>query len=230
VLLLRPASRAQQKHVVESPRVMTGVLTALAALCLVVGPALGLPRLWTHHEALLGRWLEPVTTLAATLRSGAESTTLTEWLLMLASLAMAALGWLGARALYRDLGASSAALVSLRNRYDRAHAFVFEKYRVDELYDRVFVRTFRGLARFAAWFDAHVLDALILFVASLARAAATLSDVIDRHLVDGAVHAVSTSLLGGGRAVSRLQTGRINNYVLGVAVGIVILIVLTSWL
>jgi NADH-quinone oxidoreductase subunit L len=226
----RPATAEQRAHVVESPRVMTAVLLVLAALCLVVGPALGLPMLWTRHEPVLATWLMPIERLAHAWLPAHATASTTEALLMAASLATAALGWLGAWALYHDVSARSPSLESLRARYARWHAFVFDQERIDELYDRLFVRSFRVLARLAAWLDAHVIDALVAACAATGRAAAAVTGALDRYLVDGAVNAVADALLGSGRALRRLQTGRVNNYVLGVAVGIVILIVLTSWL
>ena len=49
-----------------------------------------------------------------------------------------------------------------------------------------------------------------------------------RRVVDGAVNALSTAALAGGRRLGRLQTGRINNYVLGITLGVVILVAI-SW-
>ena len=92
------------------------------------------------------------------------------------------------------------------------------------------MRAFARVARAAAWIDGHVVDAIVDGAGAIGRGAAWVTGAIDDHLVDGAVNAVADMLLGSGRALRRLQTGRINNYVLGVAVGIVILIVLTSWL
>ena len=44
-----------------------------------------------------------------------------------------------------------------------------------------------------------------------------------------AVAGVAELVVGSGRALRRVQTGRVNHYVLGVAVGVVILIVIGSW-
>jgi NADH:ubiquinone oxidoreductase subunit 5 (subunit L)/multisubunit Na+/H+ antiporter MnhA subunit len=230
----RPASDEQRAHVVESPRSMTGPLLILGALCLLVGPALGLPLLLTHHEPWLAEWLLPVTQLSQAWLPrqsvGPIAGAPLEGLLLLASLAAAFGGWLGARALYRDLGATSQRLVGLRSRFAALHALVYDRFGVDELYDRTVVRSFGRIAHAAAWLDLHVVDGIVGAVAALARAAAALSGIIDRYVVDGAVDGVANALLGSGRTLRRMQTGRINNYVLGVAVGIVLLIVLTSWL
>jgi NADH-quinone oxidoreductase subunit L len=223
----RPASEAQRAHVHESPRSMTWVLIALAAASLVVGPLMGLPELWSGREPLFARWLEPVT--LPTLASIPERRAL-ELTLMFASLVIAAGGWLAARMLYKNVAATEALLAGWRRRAPSLHAFALDAFRVDALYEATLVRGFRATAGAAAWFDAHVVDGIINGLGAMARAAAWITGAIDHYLVDGAVNGLAELLLGSGRALGRMQTGRINNYVLGVAVGVVLLIVLTSWL
>ncbi|HWE30687.1 MAG TPA: NADH-quinone oxidoreductase subunit L, partial [Polyangia bacterium] len=226
----RPASDEQRAHIVESPRTMTVPLAILGALTFLVGPALGLPVLLTRHEPWLAEWLMPVTQLTLAWLPKPATTMSAETLLMLASLTAAFGGWLGARALYRDMSVTSARLVRFRARFAALHALAYDRFLVDELYDRAVVRTFGRLAHAAAWLDLRVVDGIVAAVAASARGAAALSGAIDRYLVDGAVDGVANLLLGSGRTLRRMQTGRINNYVLGVAVGVVLLIVLTSWL
>jgi NADH-quinone oxidoreductase subunit L len=206
----RPATAAHRRHVHESPRVMTSVLLALAAASLAVGPvgAWALRHLSHAHEA------------APRVMLG----------LGLASVAMATLGWAVARAFYKDETEHAKLRAANRLRYENLHAFAYDTFRIDELYEATFVRGFVALARAAAWLDDVVVDGVIAALAALARAAAWLSGAIDARIVDGAVDGVAEALLGGGRALRRLQTGRVNHYVLGVAVGIVLLVVLTSWL
>ena len=51
--------------------------------------------------------------------------------------------------------------------------------------------------------------------------------LVDRYLVDGAVNGISALTLAGGRRLQRVQTGRINHYVLGIALGAGLLVALT---
>jgi NADH-quinone oxidoreductase subunit L len=204
----RPPSAAHRRHVRESPRVMTWVLMALALASIVVGPlgAVAIAHVSAHPAAhpLYG--------------------------LMTASVALATLGWALARAFYKDETEHAMLRAANRLRYENLHAFAFDTFRVDELYEATFVRAFVAVARVAAWLDDVVIDGVIVVLAALTRALAWVTGALDRYVVDGAVNAVANALLGGGRALARVQTGRVNHYVLGVAVGIVVLIVLTSWL
>ena len=219
----RPATEEQRLWVVESPRVMTAVLAALAVASLVVGPLLGFPSVISHAVPLLARWLEPVMALPA-----GEAHASTELALAIASIAVAVIGWAAARALYRDLERSRARRAALRA-LARLHALLGEGYRVDELYALLFVRPFGRVAAALAWCDAHVVDGAVHAVGALSRGAAWLGGAMDRYLVDGAVNGFAALVVGSGQRLRRLQTGRVNNYVLGVVLGVVVLVVIT-WL
>jgi NADH-quinone oxidoreductase subunit L len=79
-----------------------------------------------------------------------------------------------------------------------------------------------------AWIDANVVDWLVNLMGKLALIVAWVGGLIDKYLVDGAVNGVANLILAGGREIRKTQTGRVNNYVLGVVVGIVILVIVTS--
>jgi len=227
----RAPSAEHKEHVHESPKSITWVLWALAVAAIVVGPVLGLPALFTHKDPLLEQWLEPVTANGAYYLAGARSFLEShglEMAFMLVSIGVATLGWLAARALYKDLAASEARLAAWKEQFRQVHALVYEKYRVDELYDRVVVRSFARCADALAWFDSRVVDGLVNLMGTITRAVAWADGMVDKYLVDGAVNGVAFLFLEGSRRIRRIQTGRVNNYVLGVVVGIIILVVITS--
>jgi len=45
----------------------------------------------------------------------------------------------------------------------------------------------------------------------------------DREVVDGTVNAVGTGTVGIGRELRRIQTGRVQNYALGIAIGLIVM-------
>jgi NADH-quinone oxidoreductase subunit L len=226
-------SDEHKEHVHESPLNITGVLMVLAAACLVIGPLLGWPALFggEHNPLSLEKWLEPVTNLTNKYLSGArefhENHAL-EVTFMLLSVGVATVGWFAARFLYRDAAATEARMAAWKEQYASVHRLVYEKYRVDELYQATVVRAFTGLAAAMSWFDAHVVDWIVNLMGTLSVLIANIGGLIDTYLVDGAVNGVADLILAGGREVRKTQTGRINNYVLGVVVGIVILVIVTS--
>ena len=149
--------------------------------------------------------------------------------LMLASVAMATLGWAAARAFYKDEAEHAKLRAANRLRYENLHAFAFDNFRIDELYEATFVRGFAACARAAAWLDEVVVDGVVHALAAVTRGAAWLTGAIDRLFVDGAVDGVAALVLGGGRAARRVQTGRVSHYVLGMTMGVVLLVVWASW-
>ena len=209
----RPATAAHRRHVRESPAVMTSVLTLLAIVSLLIGP--------------LGAWA--LRHVAGPFSHAHAATPRVMVGLMLASVAMATLGWAMARAFYKDEAELAMLRAANRLRYENLHAFAFDNFRIDELYAATFVRGFAACARAAAWLDEVVVDGAVRALAAVTRAAAWLTGALDRVFVDGAVDGVAALVLGGGRAAQRVQTGRVNNYVLGMAVGVVLLVVWASW-
>ena len=227
----RAPSAEHKEHVHESPLSITGVLMVLAALCLIIGPLLGAPALLTGKEPLLAEWLEPVTSVSTKYLEGARAFAYNKSLeitFMLISIGVATAGWALARFLYMNAAATEARLAAWKARYSGIHSLVFDKYRVDELYKATFIRGFTGLASVLSWFDGHVIDWIVNLMGTLASGVAQISNLIDKYLVDGAVNGLSELILAGGREIRKTQTGRINNYVLGVVVGIVILVIVTS--
>jgi NADH-quinone oxidoreductase subunit L len=167
---------------------MTAPLVALAALT-VVGGALNLPHIGTLH-----RWLEPVTRSAAAIAATGEAATGLELGLMGLAVLIAAGGMLLAARLLRP-----EALVPA----DRAPAetgfakLLLEKYRVDELYDRVIVQPVVWVSRVLLWKG------------------------VDAGLIDSAGVNGSAALARGlGWLGSRFQTGQVGTYVVVFVLGV----------
>jgi NADH-quinone oxidoreductase subunit L len=207
----------------ESPWTITLVLALLAAgsfLTLFVG----LPMAWTHLPPLFEHWLEPVMIGEVAFRHEPH------WMELLfqgLGVGAATLGWIGARALYKD--ARSTVPATLQARFNRAWTVVYNKYYVDEAYDFLVLRPSAGLARFLSRFDGSVIDGLVNLVGWIGRLAGRIDAWIDRYLVDGAVNAVSDSVLAFGRSLRRVQTGRIQTYLYG-ALGGALVVVLINFL
>jgi NADH-quinone oxidoreductase subunit L len=197
----------------ESPRTITWVLAALA-IGSVLSLFLGLPQLWTHQAPALEQFLEP--SLPAQIPF-AEKPHALEWLFQGIGVLAGAAGWFFARLLYKD--ARSAVPEELRQRWNRAWTVVYNKYYVDELYDAVVVRPSVFFAKFLSWFDGHVIDWLVNFAGWIARLFANIDGAIDKYLVDGAVNAVAAATIEGGRALRKVQTGRIQTYLYGALAG-----------
>ena len=196
-------SEEQRHHLHESPTVMTVPLAILAVGAATAG-LVGIPAVlgekvfgrdvnWFHHL------LEPVVAAhpAGFLAGAHHLAHGIEIGLMLLSIAIAAAGILLARSLFRTAEplAGDARIAAALGGYYRLLA---DKYRIDELYDRVVVRPLAALAR-ALW------------------------KAVDGFVIDGLLHtsAFLTALTGDlGRFTT---TGNARHYVLYFLVGLIVL-------
>jgi len=191
---------AVEPTVHESPRSMTVPLILLAILSVIAGAILGLP----FGDSTISRWLEPVFHPAVE-AAGIHETTYAifgiDGVLILVSVAVATIGMvLG----WRMFGffRSKARLEQVREltaRVPRLYLGSFNKWYFDELNDLLFVRVGGVVANGAAWFDVHV--------------------------IDGAVNGIASVTQKAGTEIRQVQTGRVQNYALGIAFGLIVVAV-----
>jgi NADH:ubiquinone oxidoreductase subunit 5 (subunit L)/multisubunit Na+/H+ antiporter MnhA subunit len=115
---------------------------------------------------------------------------------------------------------------AVRRRFAGVHALLAHKYYIDEIYLAGLVRPVVQLARGLAVFDNRVIDGLVNGTAAMGRLLSWFIGLFDNKVVDGAVNGVAWTMLGWGRQMRRVQTGKVQNYVLGLfAVALVLIIV-----
>jgi NADH-quinone oxidoreductase subunit L len=196
----------------ESPPVMTIPLWILAVPSILLGivlswpgPPLG-PLFGSDQPGLLPSWLEPVFHDAIEQLHHAEAEYQLfgiDGALIGASVAAAVLGVIAA---WRFFGVE---LGPLRRRPDfagvRAWAerlpFLYRaslnKWWFDELNDLLFIRIGGRIANALWWFD--------------------------RNVIDGTVNGIGALTRGTGRNLAHIQTGRVQNYALGIALGLLVM-------
>jgi NADH-quinone oxidoreductase subunit L len=176
---------------------MIGPLFVLAALALLVG-VLGLPQMFTHREGYLATFLEPA--VADILQTRSAEVVHHVHSFEPYSMGAGVLSWLVGSGLaiwvYKLQKGEPADKVAAA--VPRLYQLVFDKWRVDELYDVTILRLTRGAAIFAAGFD--------------------------RYVVDGLVNLVGTLAMGFGRIIKPIQTGAIQVYGAFVGVGTLALV------
>jgi NADH-quinone oxidoreductase subunit L len=200
----------ERPHLHESPLVMTIPLIVLAFLSVVGGwinvpeaiartPLLG----WVPHSEWLHEWLHPITASADDILishvgavqhhtpfGGGEAT----W--AIASFAMAVVVIvLTARALARRAyqpATDSAAPTGMGR-------VLYNKWYVDELYEKTIVRPLLGVSR-AAW------------------------RFVDQNIIDGLVNGAGYASRGLGWTGSRLQTGQLNTYAFAIVLGVLVVL------
>ncbi len=210
----------------ESPWTITVVLSALA-----IGSGLtlflGIPMAWTGKAPILEHWLEPVLVAQEGVPFIHGSHT-QELLFQAIGVAIAFVGWLAARALYKD-NKREAALAANIERFKGIWTVVYNKYYVDELYAKTVIAGSMAWSRTCSWFDANIVDRIVNLAGTVTRAFANLDGAIDKYIVDGAVNAVADGTAALGKGLRQFQTGRIQTYLYG-ALGGALVVVLINFL
>ena len=203
---------AVEPHVHESPPVMTTPLWLLAIPSVVLGivlswpgPPLG-PLLGIHATGLLASWLEPVFAPGAALLGRPEAAFEIFGIdggLLLLSIFVAVVGMVGAWRLFgAELGRirwrpDPERVRSLAARAPFLYRASLNKWWFDDLNHLLFIVIGGRIAAFFWWFD--------------------------RRVVDDTVNDIATTTVGAGKELRRVQTGRVQNYALGIAVGLIVM-------
>lgn len=114
------------------------------------------------------------------------------------------------------------------------YGFLWNKYYLDALYEKVIVRAIaHPIARGAYWFNQHVIDAIVNGAARVARSVAGwVYKNVDQRVVDGAVNASGATARGTGGLLRPVQSGKINQYgallFASAAIGALILVIINS--
>ena len=205
---------AVEPHIHESPSVMTTPLWILAVPSVLLGLVLSLPGpplgpllgFAADTKGLLAGWLEPVFKQGTELLNRAEEPFQIfgiDGALLGASIAVAVIGVLVA---WRLFGVN---LWRFRRRPDHE--------RVRSLTARVPFLYRASLNKW--WFDD--LNHLLFMV--IGGRIATFAWWFDRRVVDDTVNDIATTTVGAGKELRRVQTGRVQNYALGIAVGLIVM-------
>jgi NADH-quinone oxidoreductase subunit L len=186
-------------HIHEAPPTMTLPLVVLAFLS-AVGGFLGMPEVFGERANRIAAFLAPV--LPPILLPGHEAgghhlSSATEWLLIGVSVTVAVAGvLLGWNWYAKQQGRPAARLAAS---FPAVYGLVADKFRIDELYDFLFVRPFNWTAR-------------------------VLWKVIDVLVIDGVLNAGAFLVELVGDALRFLQTGNVRNYALTFLLGVVALL------
>jgi NADH-quinone oxidoreductase subunit L len=185
----------------ESAWQMTVPLILLAIPSIFLGMILGLP----FGNSLLGTWLEPVFAQGeAILQHHPEEFALfgIDGFLIGASVAVAAIGlavgvyvfgWMNRNG-KREIAVK---VPQLNGATQLAYRGSLNKWWFDELNDLLFIRIGGRVAAGLWWFD--------------------------RTIIDGTVNGLGTLTRDAGGGLRRIQTGRVQNYALGIAIGLLVM-------
>jgi NADH-quinone oxidoreductase subunit L len=102
--------------------------------------------------------------------------------------------------------------------------FSLNKWYLDEAYDKTAVAGTLGISGILNWFDINIVDAIVNGSAYVTRFISKLSGLFDTYVVDGFVN--FSAFFSGflGLAFRRLQTGKIQTYIVIVVFAVIILL------
>lgn len=206
---------AAAEHSHESPHSMTGPLMVLAIVAAIGGlanvPFLGFPLhdfMGTVHEASELVHSEEVAF---------------NFVVAGLSTLLAVGGLLGGWAVYRNYRVGE--VEPFQRWLGPVFTLLKNKYYVDELYQLVIIRPTVWLADQVFGFDKGVIDYVVNLVGRVGRSLADISGVFDRVVIDsGLVEGVANVTNGFGGWLRRSQTGRVQSYVLVIAVTVLLLL------
>ncbi len=143
-------------------------------------------------------------------------------LAMVMSILVAGLGILLAWLTYvRKAISSEAVLQRLRG----VHEVLQNMYYFDQVYAATVYRFVHWFSRLSGAFDRYVVDGIVNGFGYLTRVASWVSgSLFDRYVVDGLVNGVGAVIQGVGEGARRLQTGRVQTYLVYVSFSILLLV------
>ena len=106
------------------------------------------------------------------------------------------------------------------------HSFLMAKWQFDELYDAMFVRPVHVVATWFVAVDRYVLDGFLHAVCRVAVEVAHIDRRFDEGIIDGCVNLIGDVTHVVGRSFRVVQTGRLRQYVMFIAVSVVALFVM----
>ena len=101
--------------------------------------------------------------------------------------------------------------------------FSLNKWYFDELYHKTFVAGILGLSKIIYWFDATIVDGIVNGSATVTRAVSTFAGGFDKYVVDGLVNFMAYLSGFVGLIFRRIQTGKVQTYIVLVIFSIIIL-------
>jgi len=103
------------------------------------------------------------------------------------------------------------------------YLFSLNKWYLDEFVQKVFVNSALKFSKALAWFDLNIVDGIVNGSAFVLRNISAIGGWIDKYIVDGLVNFVADMTSIFGRYLRKIQTGKVQNYVLYAIFSVVIL-------
>ena len=111
----------------------------------------------------------------------------------------------------------------IRTQFSSVYDFLVDKWRFDGLYNVMFVAPVHVIAQWCVNVDKKVLDPILHGAASMTVIASKWDRLFDETFIDGIVNMVGSVTYSAGHSLKVIQTGRLRQYILWIAVGVIVL-------
>ncbi len=112
---------------------------------------------------------------------------------------------------------------AMAERFSRLYRTLYNKYYIDEFYQGTFIWATLMLSKLSRLFDNYIIDGIVNGVSRWTTRISFAEGRFDNSVVDGAVNGVADSFIFSGSRLRKIQTGRIQNYLVGLLVGILVI-------
>ncbi len=203
----------------ESPLVMRAPLILLAGCTILLG-FLGTPA-WPWFQGLLNGETTRLD-LRRLFENGVPA-------VLLLSTIVGFLGIFVGWWLYGRHPLNPSAADILEQRYPSLFALFRRKYFVDEIYDWTVVRFNAWSAGLCDWIDRWLVNGVVQLISWAVIGFSWLDRLLDEYAINLGFDEGCRRLSRGGGFVTRVQNGRVQNYLRATGIGIVILVLLLLW-
>jgi NADH-quinone oxidoreductase subunit L len=221
----KPADEKVNTGIAESPRVMTIPLMVLAALSLFFFYSF-------NPFGASGGWFyaaieRPLSVVPGHLQPAAypifyEAVSSVHLVAMILSVLIAGAGILMAVTVYHWKK------ISPENLAQKA-GFLYKgsvnKWYFDDIYNTLFLNGSHTVMKGLRWFDETVIDGIVNGAAKVTTFFSRISGWVDNHVVDGLVNGTAATADKAGGLLSRIQTGKVQTYLLYVILSFLVLFV-----